>query len=84
MHFTTQRAALALMAGPAPAQVAGLVPPGLTVFGAARTERGLPETPTPASVIDSNTGLRRQPATHARIIGGDPAPIGWSRFSVDA
>ncbi|WP_201155376.1 TonB-dependent receptor domain-containing protein [Rhodobaculum claviforme] len=79
MNLMTRQAAMAagvataaLMASPAPAQEAGFVLPGLTVFGAARDARALLETPNPVSVIDSDTVLRRQPATFAEILGAEP------------
>jgi len=65
-------AAAALTAGPVAAQDTGFVLPGLTVFGGARDERALPETPNPVSVIDNDAVLRRQPATHAEILGAEP------------
>jgi hemoglobin/transferrin/lactoferrin receptor protein len=65
-------AAAALMAGPAPAQEEGVLLPGLTVFGGARDERALIETPNPVSVIDSDAVLRRQPATYAEILAAEP------------
>ncbi|MGY6635102.1 MAG: TonB-dependent receptor plug domain-containing protein, partial [Alkalilacustris sp.] len=65
-------AATALIAGPTAAQDTGFVLPGLTVFGAARDERALLETPNAVSVIDSDTVLRRQPATYAEILGAEP------------
>lgn len=65
-------AAAALVAGPTAAQDTGFILPGLTVFGAARDERALLETPNAVSVIDSDAVLRRQPATYAEILGAEP------------
>ncbi|MEL6576555.1 MAG: TonB-dependent receptor plug domain-containing protein, partial [Pseudomonadota bacterium] len=64
------------MAGAAGAQTAGdgtaLQLPEIVVFGAARDERGLLETPNAVSVVGEQEIIRRQPSTYEELIGDLP------------
>ncbi|MEL7173131.1 MAG: TonB-dependent receptor plug domain-containing protein, partial [Pseudomonadota bacterium] len=64
------------MACAAGAQTAGdgtaLQLPEIVVFGAARDERGLLETPNAVSVVGEQEIIRRQPSTYEELIGDLP------------
>ncbi len=46
--------------------------PEITVFGGARDERALLDTPNAASVVGEQEMIRRQPSTYAELIGDEP------------
>ena len=46
--------------------------PEIIVFGGARDERGLLETPNAVSVVDQQDVTRRQPSTYEELIGDEP------------
>ncbi|MEM7506753.1 MAG: TonB-dependent receptor [Pseudomonadota bacterium] len=46
--------------------------PEIVVFGGARDERGLLETPNPVTIVGQEEIIRRQPSTYEELIGDEP------------
>jgi len=65
-------ATTALAAGAGQGAAQSLVLPEITIFGGARDERALLDTPNAASVVGEQESIRRQPSTYEELIGDEP------------